>query len=294
MKHKAGFVNIIGLPNVGKSTLMNALVGERMSIISPKAQTTRHRILGMVNTDDYQIVFSDTPGYINQPAYKLQSTMNDFVASAFEDADVLIFVTDKFQKEEEQKHLVELIQKTDIPTFILLNKIDLYQKDETEALIAGLKKTLPKCEVIPITASSGINSKKVIRKIVELLPESPPFYDKEQLTDRNVRFFVSEIVREKIFLNYTHEIPYSCEVIVEAYKEEEKIDRIRCVVYVERDSQKGIVIGNKGEALKKVGTEARKEIEEFIGKKVHLELFVKVKDKWRDNTNTLKNLGYNS
>ncbi len=294
MKHKAGFVNIIGLPNVGKSTLMNALVGERMSIISPKAQTTRHRILGMVNTDDYQIVFSDTPGYINQPAYKLQSTMNDFVASAFEDADVLIFVTDKFQKEEEQKHLVELIQKTDIPTFILLNKIDLYQKDETEALIAGLKKTLPKCEVIPITASSGINSKKVIRKIVELLPESPPFYDKEQLTDRNVRFFVSEIVREKIFLNYTHEIPYSCEVIVEAYKEEEKIDRIRCVIYVERDSQKGIVIGNKGEALKKVGTEARKEIEEFIGKKVHLELFVKVKDKWRDNTNTLKNLGYNS
>ncbi len=294
MKHKAGFVNIIGLPNVGKSTLMNGLVGERMSIISPKAQTTRHRILGMVNTNDYQIVFSDTPGYINQPAYKLQSTMNDFVAGAFEDADVLIFVTDKFQKEEEQKHLVELIQKTDIPTFILLNKIDLYQKAETEDLIAGWKKVLPKCEVIPITASSGINAKKVIKKIVELLPESPPYYDKEQLTDRNTRFFVSEIVREKIFTNYTHEIPYSCEVIVDAYKEEEKIDRIHCVIYVERESQKGIVIGNKGESLKKVGTEARKEIEEFIGKKVHLELLVKVKDKWRDNANTLKNLGYTS
>lgn len=294
MKHKAGFVNIIGLPNVGKSTLMNALVGERMSIISPKAQTTRHRIMGMVNAEDYQIVFSDTPGYINQPAYKLQSTMNDFVADAFEDADVLIFVTDKFQKEEEQRHLIELIQKREIPTFILLNKIDLYQKDETEALIAGWKKILPKCEVLPITATSGINSKKVIRKIVELLPEAPPYYDKEQLTDRNVRFFVSEIVREKIFLNYTHEIPYSCEVVVETYKEEERLDRIRCVIFVERESQKGIVIGNKGEALKKVGTEARKEIEEFIGKKVHLELFVKIKDKWRDNPNTLKNLGYNS
>jgi len=293
MKHKAGFVNIIGLPNVGKSTLMNQLVGERMSIISPKAQTTRHRILGMVNTDDYQIVFSDTPGYINQPAYKLQSTMNDFVANALEDADVIVFVTDKFQKEEEQKHLVELIQKSKVPTFVLLNKIDLYQKEELESLVAEWEKKLEKCEVIPITASSGINAKKVIKKIVELLPESPPYYDKDQLTDRNTRFFVSELVREKIFLNYTKEIPYSCEVIVETYKEDEKIDRIRCLIFVERESQKGIIIGNKGDALKQVGIEARKDIEAFIGKHVHLELFVKVKDKWRDNANTLKNFGYN-
>jgi GTP-binding protein Era len=272
---------------------MNQLVGERMSIISPKAQTTRHRILGMVNADDYQIVFSDTPGYINQPSYKLQSSMNDFVANAFEDADVLIFVTDKFQKEEEQKHLIELIQKSNIPTFVLLNKIDLYQQEELENMVAEWKKKLPKCEVIPITAASGINAKKVIKKIVELLPESPPYYDKDQLTDRNTRFFVSEIVREKIFLNYTKEIPYSCEVIVESYKEDEKIDRIRCIIYVERDSQKGIIIGNKGDALKQVGIEARKDIEAFVGKHVHLELFVKVKDKWRDNANTLKNFGYN-
>ena len=292
MKHKAGFVNIIGLPNVGKSTLMNQLVGERMSIISPKAQTTRHRILGMVNSENYQIVFSDTPGYINQPAYKLQSNMNNFVASAFEDADVLIFVTDKFQKEEEQKHLIELIKKSKVPTFVLLNKIDLYQKEETDKLVAEWEKKFENSEVIPITASSGINSKKVINKIVELLPESPPYYDKEQLTDRSTRFFVSEIVREKIFLNYTHEIPYSCEVIVEEYKEEEKMDRIRCIIFVERESQKGIIIGKKGESLTKVGTEARKEVESFLGKKVFLELFVKVKDKWRDNANTLKNFGY--
>lgn len=291
MNHKAGFVNIIGLPNVGKSTLMNGLVGERMSIISPKAQTTRHRILGMVNTDDYQIVFSDTPGYINQPAYKLQNAMNSFVANAFEDADVLIFVTDKFQKEEEQLHLIELIQSTKTPTFVLLNKIDLYQKEETETLVNYWKEKL-NSEVIPITASSGINAKKVINKIVGLLPESPAYFDKGEFTDRNIRFFVSEIVREKIFLNYTKEIPYSCEVVVDTYKEEEKLDRIRCVIFVERESQKAIIIGNKGEALKKVGTEARKSIEELVGKHVHLELFVKVKDKWRNDASTLKKLGY--
>ena len=291
MNHKAGFVNIIGLPNVGKSTLMNELVGEHMSIISPKAQTTRHRILGMVSTDDYQIVFSDTPGYINQPAYKLQNAMNSFVANAFEDADVLIFVTDKFQKEEEQHHLIELIQSTKTPTFVLVNKIDLYQKEETETLVNYWKEKL-NCEVIPITASSGINAKKVIKKIVELLPESPAYFDKSEFTDRNVRFFVSEIIREKIFLNYTKEIPDSCEVVVDTYKEEEKLDRIRCVIFVERESQKAIIIGNKGEALKKVGTEARKNIEELVGKHVHLELFVKVKDKWRNDESTLKKLGY--
>ena len=292
MEHKAGFVNIIGLPNVGKSTLMNALVGERMSIISPKAQTTRHRILGMVNSENYQIVFSDTPGFINQPAYKLQNSMNDFVINAFEDADVLIFVTDKFQKEEEQKHIIELIEKSKIPTFILLNKIDLYQKEETEQLVNVWKTRFEKCEVIPITASSGINAGKVIRKIVELLPVSPPYYDKDQLTDRNTRFFVSEIVREKIFLNYSKEIPYSCEVVVETYTESEKIDRIRCLIYVERESQKGIIIGNKGDAIKKVGIEARKDMEEMLSKQVHLELFIKVRDKWRNDPNMLKNLGY--
>jgi GTP-binding protein Era len=241
--HKAGFVNIIGLPNVGKSTLMNALIGERMSIISPKAQTTRHRILGMVNAAEYQVVFSDTPGYINQPAYKLQMSMNHFVEGALQDADVLMFVTDKFQKEEEQIHLIELVRAAKVPCILVLNKIDLYQKDETEALVKQWEKTLPGCQVVPLTASSGINAKKVIKKIVELLPESPPYYDKDQLTDRNLRFFVAEIVREKIFLNYTKEIPYSCQVMVDIYEEGDKMDRIKCIIYVERESQKFILIG---------------------------------------------------
>lgn len=290
--HKAGFVNIIGLPNVGKSTLMNALIGERMSIISPKAQTTRHRILGMVNADDYQVVFSDTPGYINQPAYKLQMSMNHFVEGALQDADVLMFVTDKFQKEEEQIHLIELVRAAKVPCILVLNKIDLYQKAETEALVKQWEKTLPGCQVVPLTASSGINAKKVIKKIVELLPESPPYYDKDQLTDRNLRFFVAEIVREKIFLNYTKEIPYSCQVMVDIYEEGDKMDRIKCIIYVERESQKFILIGNKGDALKKTGSDARKTIEEFLDKKVYLELFVKVKDKWRNDDGALKGFGY--
>lgn len=290
--HKAGFVNIIGLPNVGKSTLMNALIGERMSIISPKAQTTRHRILGMVNAEDYQVVFSDTPGYINQPAYKLQMSMNHFVEGALQDADVLLFVTDKFQLEEEQKHLIELVRAAKVPCILVLNKIDLYQKAETEALVKQWEKTLPGCQVVPLTASSGINAKKVIKKIVELMPESPPYYDKDQLTDRNMRFFVSEIVREKIFLNYTKEIPYSCQVMVDIYEEGDKMDRIKCVIYVERESQKFILIGSKGDALKKTGSDARKTIEEFLDKKVYLELFVKVKDKWRNDDGALKGFGY--
>ena len=290
--HKAGFVNIIGLPNVGKSTLMNALIGERMSIISPKAQTTRHRILGMVNADNYQVVFSDTPGYINQPAYKLQMSMNHFVEGALQDADVLMFVTDKFQKEEEQIHLIELVRAAKVPCILVLNKIDLYQKDETEALVKQWEKTLPGCQVVSLTASSGINAKKVIKKIVELLPESPPYYDKDQLTDRNLRFFVAEIVREKIFLNYTKEIPYSCQVMVDIYEEGDKMDRIKCIIYVERESQKFILIGNKGDALKKTGSDARKTIEEFLDKKVYLELFVKVKDKWRNDDGALKGFGY--
>lgn len=291
MNHKAGFVNIVGLPNVGKSTLMNALVGERMSIVSPKAQTTRHRILAMVNAPDFQIVFSDTPGYINQPAYKLQSNMNRFVETSFEDADVLIFVTDKYQKDEDQKHLIHLIQESKIPSLVFLNKIDLYQKEETETLIENWRRKL-NTDVIPVTATSGINAKRIIKKIVELLPESPPYYDKEQLTDRNTRFFVTEIVRQKIFNHYQKEIPYSCEVVIESYNESETIDRIRCVIFVERESQKGIIIGNKGEALKAVGIDARKDLEAFIGKKVHMELFIKVKDKWRNDETALKNFGY--
>ena len=290
--HKAGYVNIIGLPNVGKSTLTNALVGEKLSIISPKAQTTRHRILGMVNEEDYQVIFSDTPGYINQPAYKLQNSMNNFVEEALEDADVIMQVTDKYQKDEEQVHLIELVSKAKVPSLVLINKMDLCQQGEVEALVAAWKEKLPKSEVLAISAASGINSKKLIRKIVELLPEHPPYYEKDQLSDRNTRFFVSEAVREKIFLNYSAEIPYSCQVEVETYVEGEKLDKIRCIIFVERESQKGILIGNKGEALKKVGIEARKDIEKFIGKQVHLELFIKVKSKWRNDPASLKNFGY--
>jgi len=292
MNHKAGFVNIIGLPNVGKSTLMNALIGERLSIISPKAQTTRYRIQGMVNGADYQIVFSDTPGFINQPAYKLQASMNEFVDEALEDADLIVLVTDKFQKEEEEAHLVEWMGKTEQVTMVLINKMDLYQPGELEELTKKWKRKLPLAQVMPVSASSGINSMKLIKKMVELLPESPPYYDKEQLTDRNTRFFVSEIVREKIFLNYSAEIPYSCQVEVEKYEEGDKLDRIRCIIYIERESQKIILIGKNGEALKKVGIEARKAIEDLVQKQVHLELFVKVKDKWRNDPLSLKKFGY--
>ena len=294
IEHKSGFVNIVGLPNVGKSTLMNALTGERLSIITPKAQTTRHRIMGIVNDENYQVVFSDTPGYINQPAYKLQNNMNNFVDEALDDADVILFVTDKNQKEEEQTHLIELLNKTKAASVVLINKMDLCQQGEVEKLMAYWKEKLPKAEVLAISAASGINSKKVIKKIVELLPIHPAYYDKEQLTDRNVRFFVAEMVREKIFLNYTAEIPYSCQVEVDTYVESEKIDRIRCVIYVERESQKMILIGRKGESLKVIGIDARQEIEKFLGKQVHLELFVKVKDKWRNDPISLKHFGYDN
>ncbi len=292
--HKAGFVNIIGLPNVGKSTLLNALLQQRLSITSPKAQTTRHRILGMVNADDYQIVFSDTPGYINQPAYKLQKSMNEFVHEAFEDADVLMMVTDKLQKTDDQTHLIDLVNNSKTPCILVLNKIDLCQGKETDELTAKWKELIPRCEVVPLSASSGINVKKVLKKLVELLPESPPYYDKEHLTDRTLRFIVSEIVREKIFLNYKNEIPYSTQVEVETFSEEENIDRIRCNIFVERESQKAIIIGSNGSALKKTGTDARLAIEDFTGKKVYLELFVKVADKWRNSDLALKKFGYRS
>lgn len=292
MQHKAGFVNIIGLPNVGKSTLMNALVGERLSIISPKAQTTRERIIGIVNGDDLQIVFSDTPGYINQPAYKLQNAMNDWIDTALEDADVLILVTDKFQKEQEEKHLLDALLNSKRPCMVLINKMDLYQQPELEELIAAWQQKVPDAVVMAVSATSGINNRKIIRQIMELLPESPPYYDKETLTDRNTRFFVAEIVREKIFLNYSAEIPYSCQVEVEKYEEGDDIDRIKCIIYVERESQKAILIGHKGEALKKTGTDARMEMEKFLGKKVFLELFIKVRDKWRNDPVSLKQFGY--
>lgn len=291
--HRAGFVNIIGLPNVGKSTLLNALVGERLSIISAKAQTTRHRILGIINGDDYQIVFSDTPGFINQPAYKLQVSMNDFVLEAFEDGDVLLLVTDKYQTEEDQIHLIQLVEKSKVPVFVLINKIDLYKQEDAQKLVDYWQKKLPNAKVFPISAEVKFGIEELKTALAGAMPESPAYYEKDMLTDRNMRFLVSEMVREKIFLQYQKEIPYSCEVFVEQYKESEDIDRIRCLIFVERESQKAIIIGNKGEAIKKVGIEARKAIEAFTNKKVHLELFVKVKDKWRNDETALKNFGYN-
>ncbi len=291
--HRAGFVNIIGLPNVGKSTLLNALVGERLSIISAKAQTTRHRILGIINGDDYQIVFSDTPGFINQPAYKLQVSMNDFVHEAFEDGDVLLLVTDKYQTEEDQIHLIQLVEKSKVPVFVLINKIDLYKQEDAQKLVDYWQKKLPNSKVLPISAEVKFGIEELKTALAAAMPESPAYYEKDMLTDRNMRFLVSEMVREKIFLQYQKEIPYSCEVFVEQYKESEDIDRIRCLIFVERESQKAIIIGNKGEAIKKVGIEARKAIEAFTNKKVHLELFVKVKDKWRNDETALKNFGYN-
>lgn len=291
-KHRAGFVNIIGLPNVGKSTLMNALVGEKLSIITPKAQTTRQRVLGILNDEHYQLVFSDTPGYINQPAYKLQSTMNDSIAEALEDADVLVFVTDKYQKEEEQAHLIEALNKSKVPVITVINKMDLCTPEEVKNIAAKWQNKLPKSEVHIVSALHGAAGKELVKRIVELLPESPAYFEKDQISDRQVRFFVAEMVREKIFLYYDKEIPYSCQVVVEEYKESEKIDRIKCAIFTERESQKAILIGHGGEALKKVGIEARKDIEQFVGKQVHLEMVVKVKANWRDDENTLKKLGF--
>ncbi len=292
MQHKAGFVNIIGLPNVGKSSLMNALVGERMAIISPKAQTTRHRLLGFVNADDYQIVFSDTPGYINQPAYKLHENMNKFVHESLEDADVLLFVTDKFQKEEDQKHLIEIARNANKKCLIVFNKTDLCKPPEVDAAQSRWHNNLPEAKFIPVCAEQRLGIDKLLNLITSLLPESPPYYDKEDLTNRPLRFFIAEIVREKIFFNYEKEIPYSCEVVVEEYEEGAKLDKIRCAIYVDRDSQKPIVIGKGGEKLTKTGKEAREHIEAFIGKKVFLELRVKVRKGWREDDNSLKQLGY--
>lgn len=291
MIHKAGFVNIIGNPNVGKSTLMNALVGEKLSIITPKAQTTRHRILGIVNDENHQIIFSDTPGII-KPAYELQSSMMDFVKSAFEDADILIYMVEVGEKELKNEAFFNRIIHSEIPVILLLNKIDKSSQDEVEDKIEYWKNKVPNADVFVISALEGFNVTAVFDKIKELLPEAPPFYPKDQLTDKPERFFVNEKIREKILTHYKKEIPYSVEVETESFVEEENIVRIRSIIMVERDTQKGIIIGHKGTAIKRVGAEARKDLERFFQKKVFIELYVKVNKNWRNDKNQLKRFGY--
>ena len=289
--HKSGFVNIIGNPNVGKSTLMNALVGERLSIITSKAQTTRHRIMGIVNGEDFQIVYSDTPGIL-KPAYKLQESMMNFVHGAVDDADVILYVTDTVEQSDRQEAIVERINRSGIPTIVVINKIDLTTPDKLEALAAEWQSRLPEAVVIPVSAKEKIGMGGVLDAILERLPEGEPFYDKDTLTDKTLRFFASEIIREKILLNYDKEIPYCCEIEIDTYKEEPTIDRISATIYVARTSQKGIVIGHKGERLKKVGQQAREDLEKFLDKKVFLQLFVKVNDDWRNSDRQLRRFGY--
>ncbi len=289
--HKSGFVNIIGNPNVGKSTLMNALVGERLSIITSKAQTTRHRILGIVNGDDFQIVYSDTPGIL-KPSYKLQSSMMKFVQGALTDADILLYVTDVTENPEQRNEVVDKIARSGIPTILVINKIDLSNGPALDALTEAWHQVMPQAEIVPVSALNHFNLGGLFDRIVALLPEGEPFYPKDTLTDKPMRFFASEIIREKILLNYEKEIPYSVEVVVEKYKEEPNIDRISAVIYVARESQKGIVIGHRGAKLKKVGSEARKDLEAFLDKKVFLELFVKVDPNWRNDERQLRRFGY--
>ena len=291
--HKAGFVNIIGNPNVGKSTLMNAFIGEKLSIITSKAQTTRHRILGIVNGDDFQVILSDTPGII-KPAYELQSSMMDFVKSAFDDADILIYMVEIGEKELKDEAFFEKIKSSKAPVLMLLNKIDSSNQEQLEAQAALWQQNVPNAEFFPISALEGFNVKNVLDRIIELLPESPAYYPKDQLTDKPERFFVNECIREKILIHYKKEIPYAVEVVTEEFFEEEDIIRMRSVIMVERETQKGIVIGHKGSALKRVGVEARKDLEKFFGKQVHLELYVKVNKNWRSNQNQLKRFGYNN
>ena len=291
MMHKAGFVNIIGCPNVGKSTLMNALVGERLSIITSKAQTTRHRIMGIVSGDDYQIVFSDTPG-IMKPVYKLQEKMMQFVITALSDADVFLLITDIFEDIKLEESYLLKLQKTTTPILLLLNKIDVATQEKIEQKVQEWKVKLPNAEILPISALLKFNIESIMNRIINLLPEGNAFYDKAEYTYKPERFFVCEIIREKILLNYKKEIPYSVEIVVNSFKEEEKIIKIQADILVERDSQKGIIIGDKGSALKKVGTQARKDLEVFFKKQIYIELFVKVDKDWRSNDNRLKNFGY--
>ena len=292
MTHKAGFVNIIGNPNVGKSTLMNALIGERLSIITSKAQTTRHRILGIVNGDDFQIVFSDTPGII-KPAYDLQESMMKFVKSAFEDADVLIYMVEIGEKELKDERFFEKIQNSKVPVLLLINKIDKSSQEEVEEKLAYWQEKVPKANVYLISALENFGVPEVLNKILEILPESPAFYPKDQLTDKPERFFVNECIREKILMHYKKEIPYSVEIETEEFFEDEKIIKIRAIIMVERETQKGIIIGHKGAALKRVGVEARKDLEKFFDKKIFLDLYVKVNKNWRNDSKQLKRFGYN-
>jgi len=292
MSHKAGFVNIIGNPNVGKSTLMNAFVGEKLSIITSKAQTTRHRILGIVNGDDFQVVLSDTPGII-KPAYELQESMMDFVKSAFEDADVLLYMVEIGEQELKDEDFFNKIKGSKIPVLLLLNKIDKSNQEQLENQVQLWSEKVPNAEIFPISALEGFNITEVFNRIIDLLPESPPFYPKDQLTDKPERFFINETIREKILIHYKKEIPYAVEVETEEFLEEDTIIRVRSVIMVERDTQKGIIIGHKGSALKRVGTEARIDLEKFFGKQIHIELYVKVNKNWRSNQQQLKRFGYN-
>lgn len=290
--HRAGFVNIVGNPNVGKSTLMNRLVGERLSIITSKAQTTRHRIMGIVNTPDYQIVYSDTPGVL-KPKYKLQESMLEFSESALTDADVLVYVTDVVEDPEKNKDFLDRVAKETAPVLLVINKVDLLKgQGELEMIVAKWKERLPKAEIFPTSATEDFNIDNLQARIVELLPPSPPFFGKDALTDKPARFFVTETIREKLLQDYDKEIPYSAEVIVEKFEEKETAIHIMAVIYVERDSQKGIIIGKGGAKIKKVGIQAREDIERFFGKKVFLELFVKVEKDWRNRENKLREFGY--
>lgn len=289
--HKAGFVNIVGNPNVGKSTLMNLLMGERISIATFKAQTTRHRIMGIINSDDAQIVFSDTPGVL-KPNYKLQEEMLAFSVSALQDADILLYVTDVVETPDKNSDFLEKVKKMNVPVLVLINKIDISNQKDLEKLVQLWHESLPKAEIFPISAKVKFNVDNVLSRIKELLPDSPPYFDKDQWTDKPARFFVTEIIREKILLYYDKEIPYAVEVVVEQFKEDDKHIHINAVIYVERDSQKGIIIGHRGIALKKVSSEARKTLEKFFGKSIYLEIFVKVDKDWRSNTKRLEAYGY--
>ncbi|MBO5732988.1 MAG: GTPase Era [Alistipes sp.] len=291
MAHRSGFVNIIGNPNVGKSTLMNRLVGERLSIITSKAQTTRHRIMGIVNGDDFQIVYSDTPGIL-KPNYKLQEKMMKFVRGAITDADVLLYVTDTVEDSDRSADIVEKVRLAGIPTIVVINKVDLTTPERLNAIVEKWQALLPEAIIAPCSARDNFNIEGVFNLILERLPEGEAFYPKDTLTDKTLRFFASEIIREKILLNYDKEIPYSCEIAIESYKEEPTIDRISATIYVARTSQKGIVIGHKGEKLKKVGQAARHDLEDFLGKRVFLELYVKVQEDWRNNDSQLRRFGY--
>ena len=289
--HKSGFVNIIGNTNVGKSTLMNALVGEKLSIITSKAQTTRHRIMGIVSSEDFQIVYSDTPGIL-KPSYKLQESMMKFVTGAVADADVILYVTDTVERGERSAEIIDRIRQSGVPAIVVINKIDLTTPEALEALVDKWQGELPEARIVPASAKENFNIEGLFKTILDLLPEGPAFYPKDTLTDKTLRFFASEIIREKILRFYDKEIPYCCEIEIESYKEEPAIDRIAATIYVARDSQKGILIGHKGEKLKRVGQAAREDMEQFLGKKVFLQLFVKVNDDWRNNERQLRRFGY--